>query len=226
MKERREEMTAAAHEAKAIEIAEAYAGRARQRYVGMQDLEALEGAAYYGAAKALASFCPDRQAKFATWAITLVKAAILEEARQQDYLSRRTRARARRNAATDEDLPSWAERPASLEDLGFWHEGDWMEDARLFHPPWQEPSEMPHDPTGDDAVFEAARAEVRALVDRLPERDREAIRLHYWEEKAWEEIGPRLGVSSAGGYHIRIRILEWLRVRMRCNPFTAVEEVG
>lgn len=51
-------------------------------------------------------------------------------------------------------------------------------------------------PATDDPVRDAERAELWATVDRLPPRERLAVRLYYQWEFSQDEIAPVLGISQ------------------------------
>jgi RNA polymerase sigma factor FliA len=179
---------------KSLEIARVFAAKARRRYHGMADIEALEGAAYYGAAKALATYDEERGVKFSTWAICKVRSEILEEARQQDHIPRYFREQERAGKA----LPGWAERPASLDELGFWL------DEEFLHPqferaaaPWAEELPVPQaDPTALEALTRCRDEAWRAWVALLPAQEREVLRLYYWRDMFCREVAEKLGISD------------------------------
>jgi RNA polymerase sigma factor for flagellar operon FliA len=203
---------------KAEEIARNFAAKARRRYVGMADIEALEGAAFYGAARALATYDEERGVKFSTWAICKVRSEILEEARQQDHIpnSRRRKVTQAAREGTAEELPGWAERPASLEDLGFWLDDDWIRPQfERAAAPWDEEIPAPRVDSTAEEAFRRLRDETwQAWVALLPEREREVLRLYYWRDMTDSEIAEALGICYSRVHqclhagHARLR--EWL----------------
>jgi RNA polymerase sigma factor for flagellar operon FliA len=61
------------------------------------------------------------------------------------------------------------------------------------------------------------RDELRALIDRLPERQREVMYEHYYGERTLREIGARLNISSQRASQLHVNAIGRLRSGMRAQ---------
>ncbi|MFY9557509.1 MAG: sigma-70 family RNA polymerase sigma factor [Blastocatellia bacterium] len=70
---------------------------------------------------------------------------------------------------------------------------------------------------GESRFDQIIRNSAALVVGHLNEREREIIRLYYFEEQAPEEIAKRLGLTTSNVTKIRQRILSKLRKRLDVN---------
>lgn len=139
---------------------------------GNVDWDDLRGAAYLGAAKALAQYDPARGTKFASYAIALIRGEILEEMRRQDHLFRKDRrdlrameAEARELEAAGRPVPNCLRAPATWERPSSWEE--------VIH--WED------DTSGNSALF---RGDTLAAPDDTAGEAERAV----WHERLWESV--------------------------------------
>jgi len=195
--------------------------------------EDLYTAGSMGLIKAVDQFDPGRQVKFETYAIALIRGAILESLREEDWVPRSVRERSRMLERAFQELegrtgmpPSEAEVAAhlgipqeelskivadtsrgsvvSLDDLIMGGEG--VERLHLS-------DVVPDDGVGPVSDVEA-RERIRQLavaIDRLPERERLVIALYYYEGLTFKEIGKVLTVSESRVYQLHTQAV--LRMR-------------
>jgi RNA polymerase sigma factor for flagellar operon FliA len=190
----------------------------------------LVGAGVVGLVKAVDQFDPQRGIKFETYAITLIRGAILEMLRGDDWVPRlvrdqqkqlkqaymRLEARLGRPATEDEvadELGITAEKLdklltnigrsslLSLDDLRIGSDQQRLVDVL--------PTDAPS-PLDSVSVRERQRA-LAAAVDRLPERERTVVALYYHEGLTFKEIGGALTVSESRAYQLHAQAVTRLR---------------
>lgn len=195
--------------------------------------EDLHTAGAMGLIKAVDQFDTNRQVKFETYAIALIRGAILESLREEDWVPRSVREKARMLERAFQELegrtglaPTEAQVAAhleltpeeltkivadtsrgsvvSLDDLIL--SGDGVERLHL--------SDVVPD-SGAGPVSEAeAREKVRQLtaaIERLPEREHLVIALYYYEGLTFKEIGKVLTVSESRVYQLHTQAVLRLR---------------
>lgn len=182
------------------------------------DQEDLIGAGYIGLIRAVDQFDPERGVKFETYAISLIRGAILDALRREDWVPRSTRDKARNlqnlymvlerrlgHPATDEEMAAalgldidefhtllYETSRTSLVSLD-----DILTNADAEEMPLSESMK------GDspDPQVELERKEMsRALsssLDSLPERERIVLYLYYFEALTLKEIGRELQISES-----------------------------
>jgi len=195
--------------------------------------EDLYTAGSMGLIKAVDQFDPNRQVKFETYAIALIRGAILESLREEDWVPRSVRERSRMLERAFQELESRTGIPptetevaahlnitveelvkivadtsrgsvVSLDDLILGGEG--VERLHLS-------DVVPDDGAGPVSDMEA-RERIRQLavaIDRLPERERLVIALYYYEGLTFKEIGKVLTVSESRVYQLHTQAV--LRMR-------------
>jgi RNA polymerase sigma factor for flagellar operon FliA len=177
-----------------------------------------------GLIKAVDQYDTRRQVKFETYAIALIRGAILEMLREDDWVPRSVRERVKMLERAYMDLECKLGRPArehevaeslhmepeefhkllmetgrtsllSLEDILVGSEGN--EKLHLV--------DVIHDenaaPSQEVELHERRRMLARA-VDRLPERERLVIALYYYEGMTFKEIGKILTISESRVYQL------------------------
>lgn len=200
------------------------AGRVINKLPPNMERDDLLSAGIMGLIKAVDQFDTTRQVKFETYAIALIRGAILESLREDDWVPRSIRERMKnldrtymalevslgRPATEDEVAEALELQPeefqkllvetgrtslVSLEDVLVGTEGS--EKLRLV------------DILKDDSLLPAAEAEIherrRMLarsVDRLPKREKIVIALYYYEGMTFKEIGKVLSISESRVYQL------------------------
>jgi RNA polymerase sigma factor for flagellar operon FliA len=197
----------------------------------------LVSAGVIGLIKAIDQFDTTRQVKFETYAIALIRGAILEMLREEDWVPRSIRERVKLLERTYLDLEGRIGRPAtdqevaeamgmeidafhqlladtgrasllSLDDVVLSSEGN--EKIHLADVVFDESS---------DTVAEVESKEMkRALgiaIDRLPDREKLVIALYYYEGLTFKEIGKILEVSESRVYQLHTQAVIRLRGYLR-----------
>ena len=200
------------------------------------DREDLYTAGSMGLIKAVDQFDPGRQVKFETYAIALIRGAILESLREEDWVPRSVRERSKTLEKTFFELEVKLGAPPtevqvadhlgitpgelsqmmadtgrgsvmSLDDVILGSDGG----ERLHL------SDVVADDTSPVADVEV-RERIRQLgtaIDRLPERERLVIALYYYEGLTFKEIGKVLSVSESRVYQLHTQAV--LRMRGYLN---------
>jgi RNA polymerase sigma factor for flagellar operon FliA len=198
--------------------------------------EDLYTAGSMGLIKAVDQFDPGRQVKFETYAIALIRGAILESLREEDWVPRSVRERAKNleraffDVELETGVPATEEQVAAR--LGV-SQDDLVRmladtsrtsvlslDDMLLGSGGGDGSERLHlgdiltddsaNPSGDVELRERIR-ELGAAIDRLPERERLVIALYYYEGLTFKEIGKVLTVSESRVYQLHTQAV--LRMR-------------
>ena len=195
--------------------------------------EDLYTAGAMGLIKAVDQFDPARQVKFETYAIALIRGAILESLREEDWVPRSVRERAKHLERTffhlevQNGVPATEQQVAdylgitldelakmmsdtgrssvlSLDDLLLGGEG--TESLHL--------GDVIPDESSNPAADVEMRERIRQLgvaIDRLPDRERLVIALYYYEGLTFKEIGKVLTVSESRVYQLHTQAV--LRMR-------------
>lgn len=190
----------------------------------------LVGAGVVGLVKAVDQFDPTRGIKFETYAITLIRGAILEMLRGDDWVPRLVRDQQKQLKQAYTRLEAQLGRPASEDEiateLGITPEKLdklltnigrasllSLDDLRVGSEQQRLVDLLPTDePTPLDSV--AMRERKRALasaVDRLPDRERTVVSLYYHEGLTFKEIGTVLTVSESRAYQLHAQAVTRLR---------------
>ena len=195
--------------------------------------EDLYAAGAMGLIKAVDQFDPTRQVKFETYAIALIRGAILESLREEDWVPRSVRERAKNLERTFFHLEVTNGIPATEKQVAE-HLGVSMDDlAKMMSDTGRtnmlslddlllgsDGSENLHlsdvipdegaNPVDDVEVRERIR-QLGIAIDRLPERERLVIALYYYEGLTFKEIGKVLTVSESRVYQLHTQAV--LRMR-------------
>lgn len=154
----------------------------------------LMAAGMYGLVMSLEKNGGDEGASFEGYAKMRIRGAILDELRAQDWLSRRAR------WAVNEHCESYSgpRTLVGIDDVG--------ENERLA-------SMIDADAPDALAALEAegTRKEIEAAVERLPERERLVVSMHYFEGARFKDIGRLLGVSEPRVSQLHARAMMRLR---------------
>lgn len=190
----------------------------------------LWGAGVVGLIKAVDQFDPSRKIKFETYAITLIRGAILEMVRSDDWVPRLVRDQQKQirntqhsletklgRTATEEEVAVALNLPPekldkikscigranllSLDDLLINNDQQRVVD-RLST---DEPSPL------DTVSIRERRRALSDAVERLPERERLVVALYYNEGLTFREIGCSLLVSESRAYQLHSQAVTRLR---------------
>lgn len=200
------------------------AGRVISNLPPSLEREDLVSAGAMGLIKAVDQFDTTRQVKFETYAIALIRGAILEMLREEDWVPRSIRERVKTLERTYTQLEAQKGRPATEDEvaaaLGIEVEAFQkmlvetgrtsllsLEDMLV----GTEGGESLHlvDVIHDDAAGPTVEAELQErrrmlgkAVDRLPEREKLVIALYYYEGMTFKEIGRILTISESRVYQL------------------------
>ncbi len=197
------------------------------------DREDLISAGVIGLIKAIDQFDPERKVKFETYAIALIRGAILEMLREEDWVPRSVRERVKLLERTYLSLEGSIGRPAtdeevsqelgvdidvlhsmltdagraallSLDDIVLTSEGN--EKIHL--------GDVVQDPKANtvvDVEIKAMKHTLGDCIERLPKREQLVISLYYYDGLTFKEIGKILGVSESRVYQLHTQAV----IRMR-----------
>lgn len=190
----------------------------------------LVGAGVLGLVKAVDQFDPGRGIKFETYAITLIRGAILEMLRGDDWVPRLIRDQQKQLKAAYMRLEARLGRPATEEEvaaeLGITTEKLdklltnigrstllSLDDLRLGSEQQRLVDLLPTDapsPLESVSLRERKRS-LTSAVDRLPDRERTVVALYYHEGLTFKEIGQVLSVSESRAYQLHSQAVMRLR---------------
>jgi RNA polymerase sigma factor for flagellar operon FliA len=193
----------------------------------------LVGAGVVGLIKAVDQFDVTRQVKFETYAIALIRGAILEMLREEDWVPRSVRERVKSLERTYLQLESNLGRPASEQEVAS-AMGVELDDLHTMLADTgratllslddvivgTDGNERIHlaDVINDDyesPLSEVESKEMRRIlstaIDRLPDRERLVISLYYYEGLTFKEIGKVLTVSESRVYQLHTQAVLRLR---------------
>jgi len=199
----------------------------------------LHMAGSMGLIKAVDQIDPSRQVKFETYAIALIRGAILDYLREEDWVPRSVRERTKKLSGAVSQLEVELGAPATEQQVadrlgistdelarmaadtrrttvlsldGAFGNGDSGESAHL------------GDLIADDSASPAADVEMRermralgAVTERLPERERLVITLYYYEGLTFKEIGRVLGISESRVYQLHTQAVRRMRGYLSCD---------
>ena len=195
----------------------------------------LVGAGVVGLVKAVDQFDPGRGIKFETYAITLIRGAILEMLRGDDWVPRLVRDQQKQLKQAYMRLEAQHGRPATEEEiateLGITTEKLdklltniartgllSLDDLRMGSEQQRLVDMIPTDdlsPLESVAMRERQRA-LAGAVDKLPDRERTVVSLYYHEGLTFKEIGTVLTVSESRAYQLHSQAVT--RLKGYLNP--------
>jgi RNA polymerase sigma factor for flagellar operon FliA len=209
------------------------AGRVISNLPPSLERDDLVSAGVVGLIKAVDQFDTTRQVKFETYAIALIRGAILEMLREDDWVPRSVRERVKSLERTYIDLEVEKGRPATEGEVAEALHLEPEELSKLLLDTGRttvlsledilvgsEGSEKLHlsDVVQDDSAPPSLEAEMherkRMLgrsIDRLPERERLVVALYYYEGMTFKEIGKILGISESRVYQLHTQAVLRLR---------------
>jgi RNA polymerase sigma factor for flagellar operon FliA len=214
------------------------AGRLVTSFPGGIDRDDLISAGVIGLIKSVDQYDPSRDVKFETYAIALIRGAILEMLRDEDWVPRSIREKMKAVDRAQQRLEPRLGRPASPAEIA--EEAGMAEqdvNDMLFRMGRTNVFSLDDvvggtGGNGDESVHfvdmlvdedasidgEMEGKELRRLlasgVDRLPERERLVVGLYYFEGLTFKEIGKVLGVSESRVYQLHTQAMGRLRTFM------------
>lgn len=203
------------------------------------DRDDLVGAGVQGLIKAIDQFDFTRAVKFETYAIALVRGAILEMLRDEDWVPRSVRERLKLLERTYMDLEVRLGRPPRevevAEAMGVTLEDYHQVLIQLGRTSLASIDDILASNENDDQLRVADLIEDKAVcpegevhgremrrllgdsIERLPEREHLVISLYYYEGLTFKEIGKVLGVSESRVYQLHTQAMVRLRVGLADN---------
>ncbi len=163
------------------------------------DTDDLISCGVLGLAEAFDRYDPERGVAFEAYAIPRVKGAIIDGIRAADWVPRKARQRARMTGEPVVMLVSIdADRPFGNGDDGDHSSADRLADERGIEP-------------GAGLFAAEDRRELMGALNRLPERERMIVSLHYFERVQLQVIAKSLGVTESRVSQLHTRALRMLR---------------
>ncbi|MDI9636583.1 FliA/WhiG family RNA polymerase sigma factor [Kamptonema cortianum] len=215
------------------------AGRLVTSVPGGLDRDDLVSAGVIGLIKSVDQYDPTRDVKFETYAIALIRGAILEMLRDEDWVPRSIREKLKALERANQKLETELGRPPSIRELADFLEMSEDEVTALRVRSGRttvyslddivggsggEGDDHIHfiemivdedaDPNGEIEGRELRRV-LASGVDKLPERERLVIALYYFEGLTFKEIGKVLGVSESRVYQLHTQAMGRLRNFLR-----------
>jgi len=161
------------------------------------DASDLVSCGVLGLGEAWDRFDPERGVPFEAYAIPRIKGAVIDAIRAADWVPRKARQRARENGeqlvalvSMDQDHDSeYGERMSTAEKIA---------DDRLPEP-------------GAELMVAEDKRELIGTLNRLPEREKMIVTLHYFEGVALQDIAKSLGVTESRVSQLHTRALRKMR---------------
>src|SRR5579871_3820627 len=209
------------------------AGRVVSSLPPSLEREDLVSAGVVGLIKAVDQFDTNRQVKFETYAIALIRGAILEMLREEDWVPRSVRERVKLLEKTYLQMETVLGRPPTEHEVARELNMNLEEFNKLLVDTGRtnllslddiligsEGSEKLHlaDVIQDEDASPSLEVEMREMkrslavaIDRLPERERLVIALYYYDGMTFKEIGKILTISESRVYQLHTQAVLRLR---------------
>jgi RNA polymerase sigma factor for flagellar operon FliA len=161
------------------------------------DASDLVSSGVLGLAEAWDRFDPERGVAFEAFAIPRIKGAVIDAIRAADWVPRKARQRAR----------ATGEQPAILVSIDEDHGS--VSDDRVSISERLADDQLPE--PGADLIESENKRELMGTLNRLPERERMIVTLHYFEGVPLQEIARSLGVTESRVSQLHTRALRMMR---------------
>ncbi|MBS1723555.1 MAG: FliA/WhiG family RNA polymerase sigma factor [Armatimonadetes bacterium] len=214
------------------------AGRLVSNVPNGLDREDLVSSGVIGLIKSVDQYDPSRDVKFETYAIALIRGAILEMLRDEDWVPRSIREKLKALERAQQKLETALGKAPTVRELGDYlgmtdEEVDDLMVRSGRTSVFSLDDVVGGTSDGDDHIHfiemivdedaspdgEAEGKELRRIlasgVDNLPERERLVIALYYFEGLTFKEIGKVLGVSESRVYQLHTQAMARLRTFMK-----------
>ncbi len=213
------------------------AGRLVTSLPGGLDKEDLIGTGVIGLIKSVDQFDPSRDVKFETYAIALIRGAILEMLRDEDWVPRSIREKLKALDRAQMSIESERGQAPTTRELAEYLEISEQEVSDLMVRMGRtsvyslddvlsnsETDDQIHfvEMIVDEAINPSGEIEGREIkriladgIDRLPDRERLVVALYYFEGLTFKEIGKVLGVSESRVYQLHTQAMNRLRMHMK-----------
>lgn len=199
-------------------------------------LDDLYSSGVTGLIKAIEKFDLEKKIKFETYAVLLIKGAVIDELRALDWIPRSVHQKANKIAVAQHDLQQKLGRDPNDAELAYYLGISQNEFEELLHrvrPAILIPLNGTLDVQGEKTLlsdriadqkaltsFEIAdKKEFNHLIEKailgLPEQERKVLFLYYYEEMMLKEIGEVLGVSESRVSQIHTKAILKLRGRLQ-----------
>jgi RNA polymerase sigma factor FliA len=215
------------------------AGRLVTSMPGGMEREDLIGAGVIGLIKSVDQFDPTREVKFETYAIALIRGAILEMLREEDWVPRSIREKLRALDRTSMQIEARTGRQPSESELASELGMSVREVSellvRMTRTSVYSLDEVLATADGEDSIHfvellvdesantgsevegRAVRRMLEEGIDGLPERERLVISLYYREGLTFREIGKVMSISESRVYQLHGQAMSRLRSHMRLS---------
>ena len=209
------------------------AGRVVLNQPATLEWEDVLGAGIVGLIKAVDQFDLDREVKFETYGIALIRGHILEMLREHDFVPRSVRDRLKRVDRAMAELETRNGHPPDefeiAEELGWTVERylkTLSESARTTVVSLDEAMLGSDDSDGvplsdaladpDSSVtssleVEADRVRLAEAIDCLPERERHVLSLYYLDRLTFKDVGQAMSVSESRAFQLHAQAIRRLR---------------
>jgi RNA polymerase sigma factor FliA len=156
----------------------------------------LLAAGFFGLVDSLRKNGGDNGITFEWYARMRIRGAVLDELRAQDWLSRRAR----------DAVNALADRENAECESVLWVGFDELSDA-------EEAEFLSSYHLDPEAVYEAKETmlQLAAALDKLSERERVVVNMHYAKQETFKAIAFKLGVSETRAFQIHARALDRLK---------------
>jgi RNA polymerase sigma factor FliA len=166
------------------------------------DADDLVSCGVLGLAEAWERFDPDRGVAFEAFAIPRIKGAVIDAIRAADWVPRKARQRARLTGEPVAVLVSMDSERST--DDGDHNSADRIVDVSAVEP-------------GADLLATENRRELIGAMNRLPDREKTIITLHYFERVALQDIAKSFGVTESRVSQLHTRALRMLRAALEAE---------